>query len=121
MGLNYFRRMNFILTVPEKRKEFLEELIKALPLLKERAISAEKAERVNDMLDVIQEMKAIEVNKVRQLERMLKTHFNCLRVPGGGNIGKAQVVSYMHKLKNVEVDHDALATLLPAAQEELAH
>lgn len=55
--------MNFILTVPEKRKEFLEELIKALPFLEERAISAEKAERVNDMLDVIQEMKAIEAGK----------------------------------------------------------
>lgn len=61
-----------------------------------------------------------EVNKVRQLERMLKTHFTYVRVPGGGDIGKAQVVAYMHKLKNVEVDHDALASLLPTAHEELS-
>ena len=61
-----------------------------------------------------------EVNKVRQLERMLKTHFTYVRVPGGGDIGKAQVVAYMHKLKNVEVDHDALASLLSTAHEELS-
>ena len=61
-----------------------------------------------------------EVNKVRQLERMLKTHFTYVRVPGGGDIGKAQVMAYMHKLKNVEVDHDALASLLLSAQEELS-
>ena len=61
-----------------------------------------------------------EVNKVHQLERMLKTHFKYVRVPGGGDIGKAQVVAYMHKLKNVEVDHLALASILPTAQEELA-
>lgn len=61
-----------------------------------------------------------EVNKVHQLERMLKTHFKYVRVPGGGDIGKAQVVAYMHKLKNVEVDHDALASILPTAHEELA-
>lgn len=61
-----------------------------------------------------------DVNKVRQLERMLKTHFTYVRVPGGGDIGKAQVVAYMHKLKNVEVDHDALVSILPTAKEELA-
>ncbi|MBL7965015.1 MAG: DEAD/DEAH box helicase [Flavobacteriales bacterium] len=61
-----------------------------------------------------------EVAKVRQLERMLKTHFTYVRTPGGGDIGKAQVVAYMHKLKNVEVDHDALASILPTAQEELS-
>jgi ATP-dependent RNA helicase DeaD len=61
-----------------------------------------------------------EVNKVRQLERMLKTHFTYVRVPGGGDIGKAQLVAYLHKLTNVEIDHDALAELLPIAQEELS-
>jgi ATP-dependent RNA helicase DeaD len=60
-----------------------------------------------------------DVGKVRQLERALKTHFTYVRVPGGGDIGKAQVVAYMHKLKSVEVDHDALASILPTAHEEL--
>ncbi len=61
-----------------------------------------------------------EVAKIRQLERMLKTHFTYVRVPGGGDIGKAQVVAYMQKLLNVEVDHDALETILPTAHEQLA-
>ncbi len=60
-----------------------------------------------------------ELNKIRQLERMLKTHFTYVRVPGGGDIGKAQLVAYLYKLTNVEVDHDALAELLPTAHEEL--
>ena len=55
--------MNYILTVPEKRKDFLEELFKAMPFLKARAISKEKAERVTDMLDAIEELKAIEAGK----------------------------------------------------------
>jgi ATP-dependent RNA helicase DeaD len=61
-----------------------------------------------------------DVGKIRQLERQLKSHFKYILVPGGGDIGKAQVVAYMHKLKNVEVDHDALATILPTAHEELS-
>ncbi len=55
--------MNYILTVPEKRKEFLEELFKAMPFLKARPISELKAERMNDMLDAIEEIKAIEAGK----------------------------------------------------------
>ncbi len=61
-----------------------------------------------------------EVNKVRQLERMLKTHFTYVRVPGGGDIGQAQVMAYMHKLKSVEVDHEALESILPTAHIELS-
>ncbi len=61
-----------------------------------------------------------EVNKIRQLERMLKTHFTYVRVPGGGDIGKAQVVAYLQKLTSVEIDHDALADLLPIAHQELS-
>ncbi|MBL0127272.1 MAG: DEAD/DEAH box helicase [Flavobacteriales bacterium] len=61
-----------------------------------------------------------DVGKIRQLERALKTHFTYVRVPGAGDIGKAQVLAYLTKLKAVEVDHDALAAILPTAQEELA-
>lgn len=55
--------MDYILTVPEKRKEFLEELIKAMPFIKARRISPEKAERITDMLDAIEEIKAVEAGK----------------------------------------------------------
>ncbi len=61
-----------------------------------------------------------DINKVRQLERMLKTHFTYVRVPGGGEIGKAQLMAYLERLKNVEVDHEALASLLPTALEDLS-
>ncbi|MCB9170320.1 MAG: DEAD/DEAH box helicase [Flavobacteriales bacterium] len=61
-----------------------------------------------------------EVNKVRQLERMLKTHFTYVRVPGGGDIGRAQVLAYMNKLKQVEVDPIALEPILPTAHQELS-
>ncbi|MBL8001537.1 MAG: DEAD/DEAH box helicase [Flavobacteriales bacterium] len=60
-----------------------------------------------------------DVGKVRQLERMLKTHFTYVRVPGGGDIGKAQLKSFLHRIKGADVDHEALADLLPMAQEEL--
>ena len=63
--------MNYILTVPDQRKDFLEELFKAMPFLKARAISKEKAERVNDMLDAIHELKAIEAGKRKP--RSMKT------------------------------------------------
>ena len=55
--------MNYLLTVPDKRKNLIEELIKAMPFLKARPMSAVKAERVNDMLDAIEEIKAIESGK----------------------------------------------------------
>ncbi|MCB0790369.1 MAG: DEAD/DEAH box helicase [Flavobacteriales bacterium] len=61
-----------------------------------------------------------EVNKVRQLERMLKTHFTYVPVPGGGDIGRAQVLAYMKRLKEVEVDREALGQILRTAREELA-
>lgn len=60
-----------------------------------------------------------DVNKIRQLERALKTHFTYVRVPGGAEIGKQQVVAYMKKLKNVEVDGEGLAELLSEARAEL--
>ena len=66
--------MNYILTVPDKRKEFLEELFKAMPFLKARAISPAKAERVNEMLDAIEELKAIEdgKRKPRSMKALLR-------------------------------------------------
>ncbi|MBK9762461.1 MAG: DEAD/DEAH box helicase [Flavobacteriales bacterium] len=60
-----------------------------------------------------------DVNKVRQLERVLKTHFTFVRVPGGAEIGKQQVVAYMKKLKSVEVDEEGLSELLSEARAEL--
>jgi ATP-dependent RNA helicase DeaD len=60
-----------------------------------------------------------DMSKIRQLERALKTHFTYVRVPGGAEIVKQQVKAYMHRLKAVEVDREALADLLPEARAEL--
>jgi len=60
-----------------------------------------------------------DVNKIRQLERALKTHFTYVRVPGGAEIGKQQVVAYMKRLKSVEVDSEGLEELLSEARTEL--
>jgi ATP-dependent RNA helicase DeaD len=60
-----------------------------------------------------------DVNKIRQLERALKTHFTYVRVPGGAEIGKQQVMAYMKRLKSVEVDSEGLEELLSEARVEL--
>ncbi len=60
-----------------------------------------------------------DVNKIRQLERALKTHFTYVRVPGGAEIGKQQVMAYMKRLKSVEVDSEGLEELLSEARAEL--
>ena len=57
--------------------------------------------------------------KIRQLERVLKTRFTYVRVPGGAEIVKQQVKAHMHRLKSVEVDREGLADLLPEARAEL--
>jgi len=60
-----------------------------------------------------------DVNKVRMLERGLKTHFMFVRVPGGAEIGQQQVKAYMQRLKSVEVDSEGLSELLSEARTEL--
>ena len=60
-----------------------------------------------------------DVPKVRQLERMLNTHFTYVRVPGGADIGRAQLRSFLRRLKEADVEHEALADLMAVAQEEL--
>ncbi|MCB0787458.1 MAG: DEAD/DEAH box helicase, partial [Flavobacteriales bacterium] len=61
-----------------------------------------------------------ERRKIQQLERMLRTHFTYVRVPGGPEIGKAQLMAYLGKLKGVNVQQEALEGLLGIAHEELA-
>lgn len=55
--------MDFILSVPEKRMALLKVFLRSNPFLKARPISKKKAERVNDMLDAIEELEDIEADK----------------------------------------------------------
>ena len=60
--------------VPKHKQAFLEEWLMNFTFVKARKISAEKAERVNDMLDAITEMKEIESGrrKPRSMKAVLR-------------------------------------------------
>lgn len=49
--------------VPKEKQAFLEELLRGFPLIKTRKLSPVKAERIRDMVEAIDEMKAIEAGK----------------------------------------------------------
>lgn len=63
--------MNYIVEVPKSKQAFLEELLRSFSFVKARRISAVKAERVNDMLDAIVEIRDIESGKRKP--RSMKT------------------------------------------------
>lgn len=55
--------MNYLLEVPRSKQAFLEELLRGFPFIKARKLSAEKAERMNELVDAIAEIKEIEAGK----------------------------------------------------------
>ncbi len=55
--------MDYLLNVPKHKQAFIEELLKNFSFVKARKISPEKAERMNDMLDAVAEIKEIEAGK----------------------------------------------------------
>lgn len=69
----YLYLMNYILTVPDECKAFFEELLKVLPFLKLRPLSREQTERLGDMLEAIDEIKAIESGKRRTRRNSIRT------------------------------------------------
>ena len=62
-----------------------------------------------------------DVHKVRNLERQLKTHFAFTRVPGGAEICERQLLTLIHKIKEVEVDEEGIARFMDAVQLDLAN
>ncbi|MBX2984332.1 MAG: hypothetical protein WBB32_07890 [Flavobacteriales bacterium] len=55
--------MDYLLEVPKEKQAFIEELLRAFPFIKTRKLSAEKAERMRDMIDAVVEIKEIEAGK----------------------------------------------------------
>jgi hypothetical protein len=55
--------MNYIIEVPKSKQAFLEELLRGFAYVKARRISKVKAERVNDLLDAVNEIAEIESGK----------------------------------------------------------
>jgi ATP-dependent RNA helicase DeaD len=61
-----------------------------------------------------------DVFKVRNLERQLKAHFTYTRVPGGAEICERQLLTLIHKIKDVEVDEEGIARFMEAVDLDLA-
>ena len=55
--------MDYLLEVPKEKQAFIEELLRAFPFIKTRKLSAEKAERMRDMIDAVVEIKETEAGK----------------------------------------------------------
>lgn len=55
--------MDYLLEVPKEKQAFIEELLRAFPFIKTRKLSAEKAERMRDLIDAVVEIKEIEAGK----------------------------------------------------------
>jgi len=60
-----------------------------------------------------------EVDKIRQIERLLNRKFVYSRVPGGVEVCERQLIGLIKKIHEVEVDEKGIAKYLPAIYEEL--
>ncbi|MCB0773099.1 MAG: DEAD/DEAH box helicase [Flavobacteriales bacterium] len=61
-----------------------------------------------------------DVFKVRSLERQLKVHFAYVRVPDAAEICERQLLTLIGKIKQVEVDHEAIERFMDAVNLDLA-
>ncbi len=62
-----------------------------------------------------------EVYRIRSLENRLKTHFTYVRVPGGAEICERQLLTLIHRIKDVEVDEEGIARFMDVVEQDLAH
>jgi len=60
-----------------------------------------------------------EVEKIRQIERLLNRKFVYSRVPGGVEVCEQQLIGLIKKIHEVEVDEKGIAKYLPSVYEEL--
>jgi ATP-dependent RNA helicase DeaD len=60
-----------------------------------------------------------EVDKIRQIERLLNRKFVYSRVPGGVEVCERQLIGLIKKIHEVEVDEKGIAKYLPSIYEEL--
>ena len=58
-----FVGMDYLLEVPKEKQAFLEELLSGFPFIKAKKLSVEKAERMRDMLEAVEEIRDIEAGK----------------------------------------------------------
>jgi ATP-dependent RNA helicase DeaD len=60
-----------------------------------------------------------EVDKIKQIERLLNRKFVYSRVPGGVEVCERQLIGLIKKIHEVEVDEKGIAKYLPSIYEEL--
>jgi ATP-dependent RNA helicase DeaD len=60
-----------------------------------------------------------EVNKIKQIERILKSPFKRMMVPTGPEVCQKQLIGLMHKVHEVKVNEEEIGEFLPAVFEEL--
>jgi len=60
-----------------------------------------------------------EVDKIKQIERLLNRKFIYSRVPGGVEVCERQLIGLIKKIHEVEVDEKGIAKYLPSIYEEL--
>lgn len=58
-------------------------------------------------------------NRIKEIERSLKTTFEEIDIPKGKEVCKAQLMSLIHKVHEVKLDTDAMDDLMPDIYEEL--
>ncbi|RXQ94399.1 DEAD/DEAH box helicase [Ancylomarina salipaludis] len=57
--------------------------------------------------------------RVRDLSRRLKMDFEQVRIPGGAEVCERQVLNFMHRVIDVNVEEEAIGQFLPVIHEEL--
>lgn len=55
--------MDYLLEVPKEKQAFLEELLRGFPFIKAKKLSMQKAERMRDLLEAVEEIRDIEAGK----------------------------------------------------------
>lgn len=70
--------MDYLLEVPKEKQAFLEELLRGFPFIKAKKLSTTKAERMRDMLEAVEEIKAIEdgQRKARSVKALFADQLN---------------------------------------------
>lgn len=60
-----------------------------------------------------------DVSKIFQIEKVIQTKFEKVKVPTGAEVCQKRLLTLVHKLREVKVAEDEIADLLPAVFEEL--
>lgn len=61
-----------------------------------------------------------EFGRLREIERVINKKFDQQKIPGGWEVCQSQLVYFLEKLANTDVNENSIGSFLPAAMEHLA-